>query len=308
MDKKTLEFSVQSEDTNKRIDVYLASVLDKSRAHIQKCIEQGMVLVNDSIVKANYKLRNQDYIKVVPAEPKPAEVVPQDIKLDIVYEDADIIVINKPRGMVVHPAAGVYSGTLVNALLMHCDDLSGINGIIRPGIVHRLDKDTSGVMVAAKNDASHVSLAEQIKQHTARRKYLALVHGNIEEERGTINAPIGRHPIDRKKMAVVFTNSKHAVTHFKVLERFGNYTFIECQLETGRTHQIRVHMSYIGHPVAGDPKYGPKRNMLDIEGQALHSAELVLEHPRTGEKMIFTARLPDDMQSILNKLRKKLMR
>jgi 23S rRNA pseudouridine1911/1915/1917 synthase len=206
--------------------------------------------------------------------------------------------------MVVHPAAGNYHGTLVNALLMHCQDLSGINGVARPGIVHRLDKDTSGVMVVAKTDQAHVSLAQQIKERSASRRYLAIVHGNIKEDTGVIDAPIGRHPIDRKRMAVVFTHSKPAVTKFGVLERFGNYTLVQCKLQTGRTHQIRVHMAYIGHPVVGDPKYGPARREFAIAGQALHSAELTFTHPATGQVMHFTAPLPMDMQQILASLRK----
>ena len=230
------------------------------------------------------------------------EICAEDIPLDILYEDADIIVINKPRGMVVHPAAGNYAGTLVNALLEHCRDLSGINGEIRPGIVHRLDKDTSGVMVAAKNDRAHLNLAEQIKARTASRKYLAIVYGIIAEEQGIINAPIGRHASDRKKMAVTFSNSKEAITRFRVLERFVNYTLVECRLQTGRTHQIRVHMQYIGHPVVGDPKYGPEKKRFTIKGQALHSAELSLKHPVTGEDLLFIAPLPPDMAVIIEQL------
>jgi pseudouridine synthase, rluA family len=215
------------------------------------------------------------------------------------YEDHDIIIVNKQRGMVVHPAVGNYSGTLVNALLYHCKDLSGINGEIRPGIVHRLDKDTSGVMMAAKNDAAHIGLAEQVKEHSAKRTYLALVQGNIVEEKGTIKAPIGRHPKDRMKMAVVFENSKDAVTHFNVVERFGHQTLVECNLETGRTHQIRVHFAHIGHPVVNDPFYGYRRMDFPIEGQALHSKSLDVKHPITGESMHFEAPLPDDFEACI---------
>jgi 23S rRNA pseudouridine1911/1915/1917 synthase len=221
------------------------------------------------------------------------------------YEDEYVIVINKPRGMVVHPAVGNYSGTLVNALLEHCEDLSGINGEVRPGIVHRLDKDTSGVMVAAKNNQAHLSLTEQIKNRTASRRYLAIVYGNIKEDKGVINAPIGRHYVDRKRMAVTFENSKEAITNFQVLERFGQFTFVACKLKTGRTHQIRVHMAYIGHPVVGDPKYGPERRNFSIKGQALHSTELTFKHPVTGETMVFHAPLPEDMDRILLELNNK---
>lgn len=237
------------------------------------------------------------------------EILPENIPLDILYEDSDIIVVNKARGMVVHPATGIYTGTLVNALLYHCKDLSGINGEIRPGIVHRLDKDTSGVMVAAKNDTAHLDLAEQIRTKTAHRIYWAIVYGNIKEEAGIIKGDIGRHPTDRKKMAIVHEHGKPAVTHFRVLERFGDYTLVECRLETGRTHQIRVHMTSIGHPLVGDPKYGPRRSCpFAIEGQALHSLQLELTHPRTRERMTFKAPLPEDMEKILRTLRAKFKR
>ncbi|WP_425061368.1 RluA family pseudouridine synthase [Sporomusa carbonis] len=291
------------EEQGIRLDVLLTRRFSElSRSHIQKLIADGLVAVNQNPAKANYKAQAKDIIEITLPEAKPAEIIAEAIPLDILYEDADIIVINKPRGMVVHPAAGNYQGTLVNALLEHCQDLSGINGEIRPGIVHRLDKDTSGVIVAAKNDRAHIDLAEQIKSRTASRKYLAIVHGNIAEEQGIINAPIGRHPADRKKMAVTFTNSKEAITRFRVIERFGNYTLVECKLQTGRTHQIRVHMQYIGHPVVGDPKYGPEKKYFAIAGQALHSAELLLRHPVTGKDMVFTAPLPPDMVNILEKL------
>ena len=270
---------------------------------IQKLIQDGFVTVNHSVVKSNYKLRNRDVIEFTIPEPTEVNIEAEDIALDILYEDADMIIINKARGMVVHPAPGNYTGTLVNALLYHCDDLSGINGELRPGIVHRLDKDTSGVMVAAKNDISHQSLALQIGEKTATRTYLTIVHGNMREDTGTVNAPIGRHPTDRKQMAVVEKNSKSAVTHFRVLERFGQYTFLECKLETGRTHQIRVHMAYIGHPVVADPKYSRSKVPFAIVGQALHSAELRLKHPTSGEEMVFTAPMPIDMEKILHKLR-----
>ncbi|HEY3426235.1 MAG TPA: RluA family pseudouridine synthase [Negativicutes bacterium] len=292
-----------------RLDVFLTQHFKTaSRSHLQKLISAGQVKINNRQVKANYKIQTGDLIEVIVSEAKPIAAVPESIPLTILFEDDDLIVIDKPRGMVVHPAAGNYHGTLVNALLAHCDDLSGINGEIRPGIVHRLDKDTSGVMVAAKSDRAHISLAKQIKDRTASRRYLAIVHGNIKEEQGIINAPIGRHPVDRKKMAVTFSNSKEAITHFRIIERFGEHTLVECKLKTGRTHQIRVHMAYIGHPVVGDPKYGPERTPFLITGQALHSTELIFVHPVSGLKMVFTAPLPGDMQEILTDLKKKCKR
>ena len=295
---------IDEEARGKRLDVFLADrEKELSRSHIQKLIEGGAVLVNGRAVKVNYKLRTGDSVEIHVLEAQEWKILPEAIPLDVLYEDEDIIVINKARGMVVHPAAGVSSGTLVNALLYHCKDLSGINGVIRPGIVHRLDKDTSGVMVAAKNDAAHVDLAEQIRLKTAHRIYQALVLGTIAEGKGVIRAPIGRHPTERKKMAVV-PNGKEATTHFRVLERFSSYTFVECRLQTGRTHQIRVHMAYIGHPLLGDPKYG-KNSPFAIEGQALHSAELMLTHPRTKERLRFAAAMPADMEEILRTLRRR---
>ncbi|MEG6585980.1 RluA family pseudouridine synthase [Dendrosporobacter sp. 1207_IL3150] len=292
------------ECTGERIDTYLARIMPGvSRSHVQKLIAEGNIQVSDRIIKANYKLQKGDCIRVTIPEAKNVEINAEAIPLEILYEDTDVIVINKSRGMVVHPAAGNFSGTLVNALLDHCDDLSGINGEIRPGIVHRLDKDTSGVMVVAKNDSAHIDLAKQIKERTASRLYLAIVHGNLKEDNGIINAPIGRHPADRKKMAVVFSNSKEAVTYFKVIERFGNYTLVECKLMTGRTHQIRVHMNYIGHPVVGDPKYGPEKKHFSIKGQALHSKQLKFRHPSKMQEMVFSAPLPADMEKILTQIR-----
>lgn len=290
-----IELVVPAEGDGNRVDIYIASVLEKSRSAVQQLIKKDRVSVDGKICKANFVLQAGNRVSIVVPEPEATEVVPENIPLDVLYEDGDIIVVNKPRGMVVHPAIGNMKGTLVNALLYHCKDLSGINGEIRPGIVHRLDKDTSGVMVAAKNDKAHMGLAEQIKEHSAVRSYRALVHGNIEEERGTVKAPIGRHPKDRIKMAVVFTNSKEAVTHFKVLERYGAHTMIQCDLETGRTHQIRVHMAYIDHPVVNDPLYGYKKMSFPINGQALHSETLDLVHPITHEAMHFVAPLPQDM-------------
>ena len=296
---ETITFS--ADKMGERLDVFLTRKrADFSRSHIQKLIAKGEVVTAGKVRKANYKLALGDEVKITLQEAVPVAIEAENIPLAILYEDEDIIIINKARGMVVHPAAGVNSGTLVNALLYHCDDLSGINGEIRPGIVHRLDRDTSGVMVCAKNDKAHVNLAEQIRTKTAHRVYLAIVNGNIKEEAGIIKGDIGRHPIDRKKMAIVKENGKPAVTHFKVLERFGDYTLVECKLETGRTHQIRVHMASIGHPLVNDPKYGSKKaSPFAIKGQALHSHELTLTHPTTGEEMHFTAPLPDDMQKIL---------
>ena len=295
-----------ADNDGERLDVFLVRQQPEfSRAHVQKLIASGAVLADGRVRKANFKLKAGMQVEFSLPEAAPVEVEPEDIPLDILYEDGDIIVVNKARGMVVHPAAGVSSGTLVNALLYHCHDLSGINGEIRPGIVHRLDKDTSGVMVAAKNDMAHLNLAEQISTKSAHRSYLAVVHGNIKEEAGIIKGDIGRHPTDRKRMAIVQDNGKPAVTHFKVLERFGDYTLVECRLETGRTHQIRVHMTSIGHPLVNDPKYGSSKTPFGIKGQALHSRQLTLKHPATGEEMTFEAPLPEDMEKILAALRNR---
>jgi len=303
--KMATEFTVEQAQVGKRIDVLLAAIdLGLSRSQAQKLIADGLVLVNGQLTKANYKVRLGDCINIRIPEPQNLAIVPEAIPLDILYEDRDVIVINKPQGMVVHPAAGNYSGTLVNALLAHCaGELSGINGVIRPGIVHRIDKDTSGVLMVAKNDQAHLKLAAQIKAHSVQRRYLALVYGNIKEERGTINAPIGRHPVDRQKMAVTERLGRHAVTHFTVAERFGDYTLLDVALETGRTHQIRVHMAYIGHPVVGDPKYGPVKNHFALPGQFLHAYLLGFIHPTTGEYLEFTAPLPPVMAQVLQRLR-----
>lgn len=300
------EYIAQQE--NDRLDSFVtAQNTTFSRSAVQKLIAGGNVLVNDKEVKANYRLKMNDRITVTVPDPVPLDIKAEAIPLDILYEDEQIIVINKQRGMIVHPAPGVYSGTLVNALLAHCKDLSGINGIIRPGIVHRLDKDTSGVMVAAKTDEAHIKLAEQISSKKAQRCYLAIVNGNISENAGRISGNIGRHPVDRKKMAVLLDKGKPATTLFKVLERFRQYTFIKCRLLTGRTHQIRVHMAYIGYPLLGDPCYSKCNKPLDkkIAGQALHSHTLKLYHPSTGQEMLFTAPLPDDMLNILNILKNR---
>ena len=289
--------------TDERLDLFLVRRLpDLSRSYAQRLIADGQVTVDGTARKANYKLRGGEEIVCTMPPAEEIEICAEDIPLDILYEDVDIIVVNKARGMVVHPAAGIYTGTLVNALLWHCHDLSGINGALRPGIVHRLDKDTSGVMVAAKNDMAHHYLARQIRDKDARREYRAIVHGNIVPRAGVITGDIGRHPTDRKKMAIVRENGKPATTHFEVLERFGSYTYVSCRLETGRTHQIRVHMTSIGHPLVGDPKYTAKKNPFAIVGQALHSLTLSLTHPRTGTEMTFTAPLPADMEEILHTL------
>lgn len=289
--------------TDERLDLFLVRRLpDLSRSYAQRLIADGQVTVDGTARKANYKLRGGEEIVCTMPPAEEIEICAEDIPLDILYEDADIIVVNKARGMVVHPAAGIYTGTLVNALLWHCHDLSGINGALRPGIVHRLDKDTSGVMVAAKNDMAHHYLARQIRDKDVRREYRAIVHGNIVPRAGVITGDIGRHPTDRKKMAIVRENGKPATTHFEVLERFGSYTYVSCRLETGRTHQIRVHMTSIGHPLVGDPKYTAKKNPFAIVGQALHSLTLSLTHPRTGTEMTFTAPLPADMEEILHTL------
>ena len=291
---------VTDKDTGIRVDIYVAKALDISRSYAGNLIKNGKVSMRDRILKANYRVAAGDEIVIEKDEAEDLTVEAENIPLDIVYEDKDIIIVNKARGMVVHPAAGNPNGTLVNALLWHCGgELSGINGVIRPGIVHRLDKDTSGLMVAAKTDTAHKSLAEQIKSHTARRTYVALVHGNIVEAKGRIDAPLGRHPKDRVKMAVNMKDGKDAITHFTVLERFGNYTLVQCRLETGRTHQIRVHMAYIGHPVVNDPLYGYKRDAFPIEGQALHSCARELVHPITKQAMHFEAPWPDDFKAVV---------
>ena len=299
-------FAAEKEDVGTRIDVFLAENMeDLSRSGVQKLIDEGMITLNGGKTKANYKLREKDIIDVTVPEVKEVEILPEDIPLDILYEDADVIVVNKPQGMVVHPAPGHTSGTLVNALMFHCgDDLSGINGEKRPGIVHRIDKDTSGVLMVAKNDMAHQSLAAQLAEHSITRKYNAVVYNGFNEDEGTVNKPIGRNPQDRKKMAVTEKHSRHAVTHYRVIERMEKFTLIEAQLETGRTHQIRVHMTYIGHPLLGDPVYGPKKQPVSLEGQALHARVLGFVHPRTGEYMEFEAPLPPHFEALLERLRK----
>ena len=292
------------EKGGERIDKYLSEQLeDMTRSHIQKLIKENMVRVNGMTVKSNFKLSASDQIEVEIPELKEPDILPENIPLDILYEDQDILVVNKPKGMVVHPAPGHYTGTLVNAIMYHCkDNLSGINGVMRPGIVHRIDMDTTGSLLICKNDRAHQALAEQLKEHSITRKYHAIVHGRLKEDEGTIDKPIGRHPIDRKKMSVHCTNGREAVTHYRVLKRFQQFTYIECQLETGRTHQIRVHMSSIGHPILGDQVYGPAKCPYKLQGQTLHAKVLGITHPTTDEYMEFDAPLPDYFQGLLEKM------
>ncbi|WP_074510307.1 RluA family pseudouridine synthase [Planococcus glaciei] len=299
-----LTIEITEEMAGVRIDKAVSSIdEDWSRSQIANWVKDGAVKVNGETVKPNYKVRLDDIIIVSPPLLEELDVVPEDLNLEITYEDADVLVVNKPRGMVVHPAPGHANGTLVNGLMFHCKDLSGINGVARPGIVHRIDKDTSGLLMVAKNDMAHTSLVDQLVKKTVTRKYVALVHGHIPHDKGTIEAPIGRDSKDRQKMAVI-DKGKHAVTHFRVLERFGNFTLVECRLETGRTHQIRVHMKYIGFPLVGDPKYGPKKTM-DINGQALHAEVIGFDHPRTGEYLEFSAEPPAQFAELLESLREK---
>ncbi len=294
---------VREEMNDERIDKLLSAQFEAfSRSQIQMLMKEGNLFVNGATTKANYKVKTGDAIEIHVPELEVLEVLPQDLPLDIYYEDSDVIVVNKPRGMVVHPAPGHLNNTLVNALMFHCKDLSGINGIMRPGIVHRIDKDTSGLLMVAKNDLAHERLVVQLQEKTVTRRYQAIVHGVIAHDDATIDAPIGRDKKDRQSMTVTEENSRHAVTHFHVLERFNAFTSIECKLETGRTHQIRVHMKYIGFPIAGDPKYGP-RNTLDIGGQALHAGVLGFNHPRTGEYHEFTAPVPAYFTELLSELR-----
>ncbi|MBR5684416.1 MAG: RluA family pseudouridine synthase [Ruminococcus sp.] len=301
---ETVLLTASAEDAGSRIDKYIAdNVGELTRSAVQGLIEKGLVLVNGKEVSKNCKLKAGDEVTVEIPEPEPMDAVPEDIPLDIVYEDDDLLVVNKPKGMVVHPAHGNYTGTLVNALLHHCgDSLSGINGVIRPGIVHRIDKNTSGLLIVAKNDASHLKLAEQIKAHSFTREYEAVACGFFKESEGTIDAPIGRHKTDRKKMCVTAENSRNAVTHYSVIKQYGGYAHVKLRLETGRTHQIRVHLSYIGHPVLGDDVYG--KPYKGIEGQCLHARKIGFIHPSTGEYMEFESGLPDYFVSILARLEK----
>lgn len=295
------------EQGGERIDRFLSEeIADLSRSYIQKLLKEGSISVNGNAVKANYRVNAGDEILVEIPEPEAPDILPEDIPLDILYEDDDILIVNKPKGMVVHPAPGHYSHTLVNAVLYHCGSrLSGINGVLRPGIVHRIDMDTTGSLLICKNDRAHQILAEELKEHSITRRYHAIVHGNLKEDTGTVNAPIGRHPVDRKKMSTKSPSGRHAVTHYRVLERFGDFTYIECELETGRTHQIRVHMSSIGHPILGDAVYGPARCPFRLQGQTLHAKILGIRHPSTGEYMEFDAPLPEYFSELLDRLRKQ---
>lgn len=302
MDENTITICVSEEMEESRLDKCLLSYMDTlSRTYLQKLIKDGLVLVNGQTVKANYLVKAEDMISVtVPPSAEP-DIRPENIPLSILYEDDDVLIVDKPKGMVVHPAPGHYSGTLVNALMYHCrDSLSGINGILRPGIVHRIDKDTTGSVIVCKNDFAHASIAVQLKEHSITRKYVAIVHGIIKEDQGTIDAPIGRHPTDRKRMAVNERNGKGAVTHYQVLKRFSEYTYVECRLETGRTHQIRVHMSHIGHPLLGDEVYAPgRKNKYHLQGQTLHAQILGFIHPRTGAYIETYAPLPEYFERLL---------
>lgn len=295
-------YKILEAQKGERIDKALASLeSDWSRSQIQIWLKDGAVLVNGETVKTNYKVKPDDVVTVSVPDAEPLDIEAENLNLEIVYEDEDVLVVNKPRGMVVHPAPGHTSGTLVNGLMYQVKDLSGINGIMRPGIVHRIDKDTSGLLMVAKNDKAHVSLVDQLVKKTVTRKYIALVHGHIPHDKGTVDAPIGRDPRDRQSMTVV-DSGKHAITHFRVLERFGNFTLVECRLETGRTHQIRVHMKYIGYPLAGDPKYGPKKT-IEFDGQALHAAVIGFIHPRTEEYMEFESPLPQVFTELLEEMK-----
>ena len=299
-----LRFQITEEMEEERIDKCMSLLVENlSRSFIQKLIKDGNVLVNGKPVKGSYRVKCEDEVVFSVPESVEPDIEPENIPLDILYEDADLIVVNKPKGMVVHPAAGHYTGTLVNALMYHCGkDLSGINGVLRPGIVHRIDKDTSGLLIVAKNDFAHRSLAEQIKEHSFTREYESIVFGNLKNDEGTVDAPIGRNPKDRKKMCVIEKNSKNAVTHYSVITRYKGYTHIKCKLETGRTHQIRVHMAYIGHPVSGDKVYGVKNEKVDFEGQCLHARKIGFIHPKTNEYIEFTSELPDYFKKYLKKL------
>lgn len=301
-------FEVLNEQEGERLDKYLSDIYPElSRSFFQKLIKENNILVNGSNQKSNYRLKTDDIVEITIPDAVETPILPQDIPLDILYEDDDVLVVNKPKGMVVHPSAGHYSDTLVNAIMYHCkDSLSGINGEIRPGIVHRIDMDTTGSLIICKNDESHIKIAEQIKAHTCNRIYVGIVLGNIKDDEGLIDAPIGRNPTDRKKMAINYKNGKEAVTHYKVLERFGDYTYLQFSLETGRTHQIRVHMASISHPLLGDMLYSnyssPKSRFKNLQGQCLHAQRIGFVHPRTGEYMEFSAPLPNYFDNLLKML------
>lgn len=304
MENKT--FKIEEKEQGTRLDKILAFHLDMSRKRVKDLLDEDKVKVNGSREKASYSVKNNDEIKVEIPPLEIMEVKPEKMDLDIIYEDQDVLVVNKPKGMVVHPAPGHLSGTLVNGLLYHCDDLSGINGVLRPGIVHRIDKDTSGLLVVAKNDAAHLSLSKQLADKTCHREYVAIVHHPFSHTHGTIDAPIGRDPKDRQKMAVTAKNSKPAITHFHVIKNYANYAYIHCELETGRTHQIRVHMAYIGHPVAGDPKYG-YRKTISANGQLLHAISLTFVHPSTNKIMRFEASIDSTFEKVLNELERGIL-
>lgn len=295
-------FVVTEEMEEERVDKCLNELIDSlSRSYIQKLLNEGRITVNGKKIKSSYRVRTDDQIRVILPPAVTPDIVPEKIPLDILYEDDDVIIVNKPKGMVVHPAPGHYQGTLVNALLAHCSQgLSGINGVLRPGIVHRIDRDTTGSVIACKNDKAHACIAQQLKEHTIVRKYHAIVHGNLKEDEGTIHTLIGRHPVDRKKMAVLETGGKDAVTHYRVLKHFDKFTYIECRLETGRTHQIRVHMAHLGHPLLGDTVYGPKNCPYKLEGQTLHAKILGFHHPKTNEYIETDAPLPEYFNRLLN--------
>ncbi len=301
------EFIITSENAGIRIDKFLSdNIPEKSRSQIANLIDSKAVLINGRTSVKSYKLNTDDLIQINVPEAVELEAIPEDIPLDIVFEDEDIIVVNKPKGMVVHPAAGNYTGTLVNALLFHCQGrLSGINGVLRPGIVHRIDKNTSGLLVVAKSDRAHMSLSEQIKEHSMTREYRAVIYGHLKCEQGSVDAPIGRSALDRKRMCVTDKNSKNAVTHYTVIEEFKDFSYIKCVLETGRTHQIRVHMSYIGHPLAGDDVYGPKKVITELSGQCLHAMKLGFVHPATNKYIEFSSELPDYFDKFLKKIKTK---
>ena len=300
-----VEIEITDEHAGSRIDKALSEINPEwSRTHVQQWLKDSLVLVNEIKVKPNYKVKTGDAITVEEPELVEMDMIAEDLNLDIVYEDSDVLVVNKPRGMVVHPAPGHPTGTVVNGLMHHCTDLSGINGVLRPGIVHRIDKDTSGLLMVAKNDKAHISLVNQLVDKSVTRVYTALVHGHIPHDNGTIEAPIGRDKKERQNMAIV-DNGRHAVTHFKVLERYGDFTLVECRLETGRTHQIRVHMKYIGYPLAGDPKYGPRKT-IEFNGQALHAGTIGFDHPVTGEYLEFNQPLPEEFQALVSRMRQSV--
>ncbi|MBQ2902156.1 MAG: RluA family pseudouridine synthase [Agathobacter sp.] len=305
---KTEIFEVMEEQEGERLDKFLSIIYpDTSRSFFQKLIKDGGILVNDKVEKSSYRMSFEDVVTIHFPDAAETSIEPEDIPLDILYEDDDLLIVNKPKGMVVHPSAGHFTGTLVNAIMFHCkDSLSGINGEIRPGIVHRIDMDTTGSLIVCKNDISHVNIAEQIKVHSVNRIYEGIVHGNVKDDEGTIEGPIGRHPVERKKMAINERNGKPAITHYKVLERFGNYTYMQFKLETGRTHQIRVHMSSIGHPLLGDGLYSSGKSAFkNLSGQTLHAKTIGFIHPTTQEYMEFHAPLPEYFEKLLSQLKIK---